>query len=295
MRGALDAVAFAAGYEGRGTFRVEPDVVPVFDGLCGFEGLRETEADTRRFALRFEYRLEEATARGFAAAVQGGYLDTVSGQRIRRELRKTFTEAPVEGPLRLDSDGVLAELGDGLEASRELLARLDEERRALERADGAAVPGAWVGVLAACFTGPPQARHRLAERLRLSRRDRERLVQSGLAWGRSRDAIIEAGDGAPRSTVARSLADLDPVVILQGLARLVVDGEKRAAARVRQFLHADRAVRPRLTGDDLLALGCPPGRRVGEILSRVREALLDGEVVDEAGERELAQRLLRGR
>jgi len=48
-----------------------------------------------------------------------------------------------------------------------------------------------------------------------------------------------------------------------------------------------RHVRPALTGDDLRALGLTPGPIYTRLLDRLLAARLDGEVSDEAGEREL--------
>jgi hypothetical protein len=50
-----------------------------------------------------------------------------------------------------------------------------------------------------------------------------------------------------------------------------------------------RNVRPLLRGDDLLALGIPPGKSVGEVLARLRAAKLDGEVKTRADEERLVR------
>ena len=48
-----------------------------------------------------------------------------------------------------------------------------------------------------------------------------------------------------------------------------------------------RHVRPTLTGDDLRALGLPPGPVYTRILDTLLSARLDGKVRDEVGEREI--------
>ena len=53
-----------------------------------------------------------------------------------------------------------------------------------------------------------------------------------------------------------------------------------------------RHVRPRTTGNDLKAMGLPPGPRFSEILIRLRSAWLDGEVSNESQEKELLAKLL---
>jgi tRNA nucleotidyltransferase (CCA-adding enzyme) len=49
---------------------------------------------------------------------------------------------------------------------------------------------------------------------------------------------------------------------------------------LKEFIIKWRHVKSLTTGDDLKALGIPPGPRYGEILSRLRAAWLDGEVKD---------------
>ncbi|MDR3039063.1 MAG: polya polymerase, partial [Candidatus Adiutrix sp.] len=58
------------------------------------------------------------------------------------------------------------------------------------------------------------------------------------------------------------------------------------------FLTTYRHQRPLLTGRDILALGCPSGPRVKELLDRLRLARLDGLAATRAEELELAGRLL---
>ena len=53
-----------------------------------------------------------------------------------------------------------------------------------------------------------------------------------------------------------------------------------------------RYVRPRLSGEALLKMGVPQGPEVGEILARLRNARLDGDVTAEEDEMALARELL---
>lgn len=53
-----------------------------------------------------------------------------------------------------------------------------------------------------------------------------------------------------------------------------------------------RHVKPRTTGNDLKAMGLPPGPRFSEILLRLRSAWLDGEINNESQEKELLVKLL---
>ncbi|MEX2221809.1 MAG: hypothetical protein WEG40_08425, partial [Candidatus Rokuibacteriota bacterium] len=66
----------------------------------------------------------------------------------------------------------------------------------------------------------------------------------------------------------------------------------RGRRRIQWYLARGRAVRPRLSGEDLLALGVPRGPRVGEALDRLRRLRLDGAVGSVAEERELVKEWL---
>ncbi|MGH7316460.1 MAG: hypothetical protein ACREJS_09395, partial [Candidatus Rokuibacteriota bacterium] len=58
------------------------------------------------------------------------------------------------------------------------------------------------------------------------------------------------------------------------------------------YLARGRAVRARLSGEDLLALGVPRGPRVGVTLDRLRGLRLDGALGSVAEERELVKEWL---
>lgn len=61
---------------------------------------------------------------------------------------------------------------------------------------------------------------------------------------------------------------------------------------LKEYLVKWRHVKAKITGDDLIARGLPPGPRYKEILANLRAAWLDGEVRDEKEEKELLILLL---
>jgi len=137
-----------------------------------------------RFALRFGYTLDDETAGWLREAVTGGYLERVSGDRVRKELRLAFSESPLEAPERLLAEGVLGAIDAGLGAPQEALSYLQELADAyLGAASGFGLEvgeeARWVLVLAACAHGmPQQARWDLVRRLRLSRDERAPLIDA---------------------------------------------------------------------------------------------------------------------
>ena len=58
------------------------------------------------------------------------------------------------------------------------------------------------------------------------------------------------------------------------------------------YLSMWRHVKSHTTGEDLKARGLQPGPRFGEILTQLRSAWLDGEVVNESQEKELLSKIL---
>lgn len=242
-----------------------------------------------RFAVRFGYALEERTGKWLGEAINGGYLDRVSGDRVRRELRYLLEEEPVRGPLRLANHGVLASLEAGLEAPGEVLDAL-ERTRAWHReacgpeADELGAPG-WSLVLASC--GRPltnQQRWRLARRLALTRDERRPLVETGASWRQVRDSWRRAPGPARPSCVVARLRPLSTGALLVVLAFLEADGDTDLVDELRRYLVELRHVHPRLDGADLLELGVREGPRVGEFLERLRAARLDGVVESRADE-----------
>lgn len=64
------------------------------------------------------------------------------------------------------------------------------------------------------------------------------------------------------------------------------------AALIEKFSREWRLTRPSVTADDLISMGVQPGPRLGAILLRLRQALLDGEIIGDAGERQLINAFL---
>jgi tRNA nucleotidyltransferase (CCA-adding enzyme) len=70
---------------------------------------------------------------------------------------------------------------------------------------------------------------------------------------------------------------------------LAAAGSSAPREQARAYMARYRNVRPLLRGDDLPALGVPPGKPIGEVLARLRAAKLDGEVRTRADEERLVR------
>ena len=64
--------------------------------------------------------------------------------------------------------------------------------------------------------------------------------------------------------------------------------------RLDQYQRRLRHIRSILTGDDLRRMGLPPGRLYSQILTRLRAALLDGEIASREDEERLVREMLAG-
>ena len=262
-----------------------------------------------RFVDRFGYALEEQTGQQLSDAVAGGYLDYVSGGRVRRELGYMFSESPVEGPLILQELGVLRAIHEGLAADRAFLEALTRNRAWYEdvvaqrgaaaekegegrpRADNDAVvdPG-WTLVLTSCAVGlAGQERWGLAGHLGLSRAEREPLIESGTAWERAQREWTEpAGESRRGAVVVDAIfSRLSVGTLLVQLSSPESSDDDQMQAALRDFLGQTRWVAPSLRGDDLIEMGIPQGPSVGQAMELLRQARVEGSVGDEEGERQM--------
>ncbi len=243
-------------------------------------------------AVRLEQRLGFAIEPGTAELIGDALpmLDRVSGERIRNEIELALAEAnPVRVMQRLDALGVLAHLAPGLGWRAETAA-------VFERVEAMADDPIW----GETFRGGPAAFYYFAvwlapfappvpETVGRRLRVRKTTLHDLLGLGQLLPALAALPDNAPPSAVVAALEPYTPRVWLT--ARLLTQDPRRVAWLDR-VMTTWRHVQPALTGDDLRALGLPPGPVYTRILNRLLAARLDGEVTDEAGERDLVARLL---
>jgi tRNA nucleotidyltransferase (CCA-adding enzyme) len=225
-----------------------------------------------RYATRFAFTIEPDTAAWIAAALEAGAVAWLSPARVRHELLRTLAEPDAAGALaRLNAIGALAAVDGALHWDGALAPALD----------CAATPEERLSLL--LWQTPAPARARVAARLGVNARPADELA---LLAGHA--AELPALDPVAASALLRPLA---PATL--ALYRCV--GPPAAVAVTGRFLEAWRQVKPLLTGDDLRALGIPPGPRYRELLAALRDARLAGAVVGREDEVALVQRLVAAR
>jgi tRNA nucleotidyltransferase (CCA-adding enzyme) len=229
-----------------------------------------------RFAARLGCRIAPTTRRLAAQAARLDVYRALSGDRLRTELERLLEEArPVAALSEASRLGAWRLLGSPVppgRAATRLLARALAPRALaglapdtpiglclLALTEGTAALEAWMDRLALA----PGRR----ESIRTARREAPRLV-ARLADVRERSAAYGILSGVPELTLAWARTLAVPSVARRHLDRHLRDG---------------RWIRPLATGDDVAALGVPPGPEIGAILRGLRSAQADGHVRSREG------------
>ena len=217
-----------------------------------------------RYERRLGFRLEVDTETLLRRDL--GMLDTIGGDRLRRELDLIFHEEQARPMLlRVTDLGVLTALFSPLPDALALEQRLS--RFAL--ADGMAQPHHYLALLAYSL-----------------RRDQAeafvRRLNMPATWARVVWDVALARDATDSLA-----AEASPVIVFRLLNELGLEAVQVAAAlassegarnNLQRYLQEWRHVRPLLNGRDLVRLGVPLGPQVGEMLEALRYARLEGRV-----------------
>lgn len=232
-----------------------------------------------RYEQRFRFRLEEQTLAWLKRDV--GYLQTITGPRIRQEMMRIMQELYPERPLlRLQELGALHAVHPSLSLDT---ARARAFAR-LRRLAPDTLPAAYWCTIAWDLS-PTQAAS-LAQRLALPRH----LTQALTAPAAIRPLEATLVRKGLRPSQVLDLLSPHPLPAIAALAALTQNRSTRQ--RCLSFLRHWRYVKPILNGASLLAMGVPRGPAVREALTRLRAARLDGEVRTRREEEQLVHSLL---
>jgi tRNA nucleotidyltransferase (CCA-adding enzyme) len=227
-----------------------------------------------RYATRLGFAIEPHTLELAEAAIAGGALGTISGDRAGAELRLLASEtdpvAALAGLHRLGLDGAI-EPGFGLADPEQVRAAL-----ALLPADGD--PAALV--LGAAVTGlPPDARVELLNRLAFAARDRERILD-----------VARAGELARHLARAETASEIAAAVGSGGPEAVALAGAADAREPAGRWLDDLRGRALDISGADLVAAGIAPGPAIGRGLAAALAAQLDDRAPDRATQLAVALR-----
>jgi tRNA nucleotidyltransferase (CCA-adding enzyme) len=250
-----------------------------------------------RFEQRFGFRIDPRTEELIGDALD--LLDRVSAERVRHELELIAAEdAPEHALCRLAELGVLPALHPALRCDawlqakavelRAQLAALGDTRQAGQPSEGSSALDVAPRLYMALFTFnlPPAALNEFIEKFRLRKEYRDLMLDLAAL-----SVHLErlAADNLKPSEIVRILEDSSDEARL--LLRVVTDSWL-VRRRLDLYQRRLQAVRPILKGDDLRRLGLPPARVYHQILDRLRDARLDGEISTRAEEEALVRQMI---
>ncbi len=216
-----------------------------------------------RYAGRLGFRIERRTASRLRRDL--GYLDCVSGARLRHEVERIAAEGRAGQIVRL------AQRFEVLSAVHPALCAGPRALRALKRLPQVATSHRDAVLFCLLLAHASLAAAEGAiERLSFTGLQ-ARAVRGFLAL-RTDEAALGRASLRPSDAVA--ILASRPVAALEAFA--LVAERPSAGNRARRYLAEWRYVRPRMDGRDVEALGVPHGPLVGEVLALLREARLDG-------------------
>jgi len=229
-----------------------------------------------RLESRLGLRLDEVTERLARVAVTDGVFDSLSSDRLRRELFRVLEPiGSIEPRLqRLGELGFLSVLSPDLAMPEEVQAWIG---RAAEKSGGlsadiADVEG-WRLAFPALLEGLDRAQvESVATRLSLRSDDREWLLTSRLDLDHALE-VLRHPDSRP-SDMDRALRALRS----EQIALLLAVTEAAVVQKASAWLDDWRAVELSLTGQELVEAGIAPGASIGRALESTREARLNGTI-----------------
>ncbi len=232
-----------------------------------------------RYEQRLGFQMESKTESWLRR--DAPMLSTVSGDRIRHELDRTFEEEKPELPLeRAGMLGVWAGIHKSLPEDGWLGEPFKKARELVK--------------------SPPVSLYYALFLYRLDEKEASDILNRLSAPKSSTMIVLDtiglkslliqiASPEIKRSHLYTQLRDFSPQAIV---ANLAAAGYPSAEENLRLYFDKLRFVRPKLRGTDLIQMGAKPGPIVGELLSKIHHAKLDGEITTRAQEVRLARTLL---
>ncbi len=244
-----------------------------------------------RFEQRFGFRIENRTRELLIQALP--LLDRVSGDRIRHELNIILSENRASAVMtRLNELGILSVIHQDLiwdDWLQEVYNRLQNhkpESQWLEYCghDKPENRVKLVYVLWLLRLSPGQALS-VSQRLKLSA-ELIRIIQSGINLWQEMNSLKDK----KVSEITLKLDDVHPLALL---AVYFANQDKEIQDILEAYVTRWRKVSPSITGDDLRARKIPPGPIYREILQKLRQAWLDGEVKSQEDEMNLLEQMVK--
>jgi len=232
-----------------------------------------------RFEQRFDFRLSKHTQNLIKTAVNMKLFNRLTGVRFYTELVLMFSEAePLKILKRMKELDLLKFIHPGMKTTTEaeqLFGAINETLTWFKLLYLDLTVEKWFVYFLGLFDHlKPAAIEEALERLSAPVRIRERVKESRKRYTETLYRFYKAPD-LPPSRVYDLLMPLDTEAILLMMAKA---NQEKAKKYISLYLTHLRDVKVALTGDDLKAMGLPPGPRYKKILAELLDAKLDGTV-----------------
>lgn len=232
----------------------------------------------QRLGFRLEFDTEVMLRRDVTMMVR------VSGDRLRHELERVLEEDyPEKSIYRAGRVGALQQLSPSLEVDAWLVKRFALARQA------------YAG------SKPPPVIYLALLVWRLSEAELSGFIEH-LKFSSEITKVLRDIPRIKQAIAALMVPELKPSEIYYMLERYQLQAVQAAVLvldhglvrqRLESYLTDLRFVKPSLTGDDLKKMGIPEGRKLGQMLRKLKEAKLNGEVKSRQEERALVQKWLK--
>jgi len=231
-----------------------------------------------RYEQRLNFQLELTTLNLLKRDIP--MLDTISGDRIRYELECVLKEKHPEKVLRRAGEqGVLPKISSALKGNG-WLAEKFEQARQLTLPNPPPI-GLYLSLLVYPLTS--EENEQLISFLRLPR-SLAQTIRDTISLKTKYPPL--ANPELSPSGIYRLLHGYSPQAVT---ANSLAGDSSVAHQHIQLFLDKLRYVKKALTGNDLQKMGIAPGPQMKEILQRLHEARLDGEVTSKQEERKLVE------
>ncbi len=225
-----------------------------------------------RFAARFGFVVEDRTKLQASRAIALGIFDNLGGVRMKEELKLIL-----ESPNRLVALDLLEELGGGLrfldaaiKYDKKMRLRLRRAEKILANYSLSKPFAVYLGVI---LSGLPENDLRSAlERLHLADDKRDWILDSQVVL----KGLSELNPNAKRSELYKVLHGHNEHSLAIVVSVAPLGSQLRRSVKV--YFEELKDVKTTLRGGDLVDLGIPQGPQIGQILSQLRDARLDGEI-----------------
>jgi tRNA nucleotidyltransferase (CCA-adding enzyme) len=242
-----------------------------------------------RYAARFNFAVEPQTRQWMTAGL--AYVKDLTGERVKYDMELTLDLPRPEDALSLLSQwGVFQSMAVAVPSREQLQARFTRMRDHWQTWDTASLDLSEQQILRAIGWG--------ALMYHLGQMSVSRWVDLIPYTAEVRDALVSLGVLSTLSSAmfagkpSAQSALLNPFSGLALLIGWLFDPDPHKRQAMYDEWHTWRAVQPVTTGDDLRARGLPPGPRYREVLARLRNAWLDGEIRSPEEEQVLLDQLL---